>query len=366
MTGQGPVTVLTAEYKYRLNGPVFGDAAVMAAASLLKDPDSFGAVVGRFEAGFAERFGLSSVSAVTNATVAYYTILKYLGIGPGDSVLVPAYTFVSAANIPALLGAEPVFCDTAADCPCISIEDVRRKHDSSVKALLYVSSFGYSRNMMEIRDYCSENGITMIHDAASSAGTLLGGREILAIGDYGFTSLHYKKVLSSFEGGLLWGRDGDEFFRSFRNHGKVDDYEYPGMNFRLSDLHAVLGLEQIGNLDARLELRRRLFAEYGEGLKGVKAVEVPEFGPETIPAVHQMIIFTDDRTGLAAHLKKNGAETGAPAQFIPGLPYFSRKDAGPFPNSERYAARALALPFHEGLTFDDIGDVCRMIRNYFE
>ena len=74
MTGQGPVTVLTAEYKYRLNGPVFGDAAVMAAASLLKDPDSFGAVVGRFEAGFAERFGLSSVSAVTNATVAYYTM----------------------------------------------------------------------------------------------------------------------------------------------------------------------------------------------------------------------------------------------------------------------------------------------------
>lgn len=351
-------------YRYKLNGPVFSQAAVSDAAWFLKEPGAFGTAVSRFEERFNKHFGLDWSVAVSNATAAYHMIIAYLGLSHGDKIIVPAYTFVSAANVPLLAGMETLFCDCAGDTPVLSLEHMRRLADSGAKALLFVSTLGYCSGIREAWDFCRERGIVFIHDAASSLGTRIQGEDISSMGDFVFTSLHYKKILSSFEGGLLWGNRGKDFFTSYRNHGYLDGYNAPGLNFRMSDLHAVIGLRQLETLDARMMQRQKLYETYVSALEGCPGISVTAY-PETVrPAYHQMVATSGRRDELARYLEERGIETGRPAQFIPSLPAYAHVSAGDLPNASRFASDAISLPFHENLTADDVQAVCEAVREF--
>ena len=347
-----------------VNRPRFDRKDRAAVNALLRGGRSFGGEVLAFEQELALYLHKQWVETTVNATMAYYMILKALGVGPGDQVLIPAYTFISAANIPQFLGAEPLFGDIAPGVPCLDPREVFRIWNPRVKAVLFVSSFGHARGLREILAFCREKKVPLIHDAAASFGSVLQGEPLAALGDYGFTSFHFKKVVSAFEGGALWGEGSPAPFQSLKNHGKVETYEKAGLNLRLSDLHAVLGRSQLSSLSRRIVLRERLASWYEEELAHCTPVVMPRFSEGLRPAWHQMIIRVDDKEPLKRFLAQNGVSAADPAQYIPSFPLF-QKEAASFPEALEYHRTALALPFHEELSRREIRRITLLIRRFF-
>ena len=346
-----------------VNRPRFDRKDRAAVDALLRGGRPFGGDVRAFEQELAGYLGKPWVETTVNATMAYFMILKALGVGPGDQVLIPAYTFISAANIPLFLGARPLFGDIAPSVPCLDPRDVARKWTPRVKAVLFVSSFGHARGLDEIQAFCREKKVPLIHDAAASFGSTLAGEPLAALGDYGFTSFHFKKVVSAYEGGALWGGGSPAPFQSLKNHGKKETYEEAGLNLRLSDLHAVLGLSQLSSLPRRLALRERIASWYEEGLSHLPPVELPRFSEGLRPAWHQMIIRVEKKDALKTFLAENGVSAADPAQYIPSFPLF--ETAAPFPGALEYHRKALALPFSEDLSPGDVRRITRLIRSFF-
>jgi len=344
--------------------PSFSRKDRFAVRCLLQGKDPFGQEVACFEEELARTLNVPWVETVVNATMAYFLILKGLGIGPGDRVIVPAYTFVSAANIPAFLGAELLFADIIPSVPCLDPKDMEKKWDSSVKAVLYVSSFGHAEGLEEVLSFCREKNVPLIHDAAASFGSEISQKPLAALGDYAFTSFHFKKVLSAFEGGALWGKGNPLVFRSLKNHGKKKDFEEPGLNLRLSDLHAALGRSQLKSLPRRLKRRDILAQAYFRELSGIGDIILPVFPQKIKPAWHQMIILTSRKTALAEFLARRGITSTEPAQYIPGLPFFKENGLS-CPHALAYHQKALSLPFYEEMTVKEIRNIGDSIRSFF-
>ena len=348
----------------KVNRPRFDRKDRAAVSALLRGERPFGAEVKAFDEELARYLGKPWVETTVNATMAYFMILKVLGVGPGDQVLVPAYTFISAANIPVFLGAEPLFGDIAPGVPCLDPEEVVRKWTPRVKAVLFVSSFGHARGLGEIQAFCRGKGVPLIHDAAASFGSMTPEGPLAAMGDYGFTSFHFKKIVSAFEGGALWGNGSPVPFQSLKNHGRGETYEEAGLNLRLSDLHAVLGRSQLSSLSRRLAARERIASWYEKSLADVTPVTLPRFSRGIRPAWHQMIILVDKKEPLKKFLEQNGIPVMEPAQYIPSHPLF-QKESGYTPRALEYHQKALALPFYEGLSRNEVRRITRLIRSFF-
>ncbi len=347
-----------------VNRPRFTRRDRTAVRALLRGERPFGQDVKAFEEELSRYLGRPWVETTVNATMAYFMILKALGIGPGDQVLVPAYTFISAANVPLFLGAEPLFGDIAPGLPCLDPEEVIRKWTPRVKAVLFVSSFGHDRGLDEILSFCRSKRIPLIHDAAASFGSMRPDGPLAATGDYGFTSFHFKKTVSAFEGGALWGSGTPVPFQLLKNHGKQKTFEEAGLNLRLSDLHAVLGRSQLASLPRRLVIRERIASWYEEELGKIPQVSLPRFSEGLRPAWHQMIIRAEEKDSLKKFLAQKGIPAADPAQYIPSFPLL-RKEGVSAPRALDYHSRALALPFYEGLSRRRVRRIAGLIRSFF-
>jgi len=196
-----------------------------------------------FEDSIAEYTGRKHAVSVASATDALYFSLLAHSVGPGDEVLVTDFSWISTSSCISMAGATPVFCDIDIDSYHISLDSIKRMYSSRVKALIYTHLFGNMTDTKEIEQFCKENGIALIEDAAQSLGSSLNGRKAGTIGDSSSFSFNTNKVIAGINGGGVYLTDNDthaEYVKKLRRHGKDKDFELLGYNSRLYTLNAAI------------------------------------------------------------------------------------------------------------------------------
>lgn len=308
---------------------------------------------------------------VTSGTVALYTALMALGVGPGDKVVVPNYTMIATPNAAAWAGAEVLLADVEPGTMCLDLDSVRL--DASCKALMYVSINGRHGDMERVTAFCRDNGLALVEDAAQSLGARAGQRFLGTFGDLGIYSFTPHKIVTTGQGGMVVG-DDDELMAKV---GKLKDFSRTapatdwhdglGFNFKFTDLQAVVGIEQMKTIAERIERKKRIFSAYQQRLADAPGASfLPTDLGETPPWFVDLVL-PDGKTrdGLMAHLKENGVGSRPAYPPINHQPMYAGSAAkGSLPVSEDLAYRVLWLPSSLGLTTEQIDRVCDLVRDY--
>lgn len=252
--------------------------------------------VAAFEQAVADEVDLPHGAATTSCTTALTLCLQAWGIGPGDEVVVPAFTFIASANAVEALGAKPVFCDVDPATFVVNLEIMEAAITPRTRVLMPVSLFGFPCPERGVRALADARGLKVLEDAACSLGTREEGRQIGTLADACAFSFHPRKVITTGEGGMLLTRDAqlDADVRRLREHGAgrtdlsrhleeggslLPDYAVTGMNGRMTDLQGALGLSQMAKLDTILKGRRRVASWYAERLRDLPWLILPEPPP---------------------------------------------------------------------------------------
>jgi perosamine synthetase len=310
---------------------------------------TMGAKVAELEAEVARACEVEHAVALSSGTAALHLALLALGIGPGDEVIVPAYTFPATANVVALVGARPVLVDIDPDT--MNVDPAKVELTSRTKAILAVHLFGRPARLDELPD------VTLVEDAAGALGARRAGRACGGIGVLGCLSFHPRKIVTTGEGGAVTTNDAElaERLRALRNHGwRSDDMATPGLNYRLSDILCAVGLPQLRRLAELHESRARVAEEYEQRLRGLPVL-APRADPGDVHGWQAYVVQVDGRDDVLAGLRAQGIEAQIGTYAVHRLGAYH--DQGAFPGADRAFERALALPFHSRLTEPDLDRV---------
>ncbi len=325
-------------------------AAVLAGGQL-----TMGAKVEEFEALLAAAAGTAHAAAVSSGTAALHVAVLALGLGSGDEVLVPAYTFPATANVVALAGATPVLVDVDPVTMNIDPVDAARRVTPRTKAVLAVHLFGRPARLEELPP------LPVLEDAAGALGASRGGRPCGSLGVLACFSFHPRKIVTTGEGGAVTTDDAalDERVRSLRHHGwspsgAYEDMPAPAFNYRLSDVLCALGIPQLRRLDELLAARERIAAGYAERLAGLDVV-LPAADPGDRHGLQAYVVQVDRRDEVMAGLRAQGIQCQIGTYALHRLGAF--RDQGPFPGADAAFERALALPLHGRLGEGDLDRV---------
>ncbi len=335
---------------------------------------SHGVWVERFEAAFAAYVGARFGIATSSGTTALQVVLEAAGIGPGDRVVVPPFTFVATSNAVVLRGAIPVFVDIEPDTFTLDpnrVEDALRRH-RGVRAILVVHLYGLPARMDALGDLAKRHGLLLIEDAAQAHGAAWQGRRVGSIGDAAIFSFYPTKNITTGEGGMIVTSD-EAIARRARllvHAGARDgsyEHEVVGYNFRMTNVAAALGLSQLERLDALNERRRRNAASLSAALQEIPGIQPPTEPPGSYHVYNQYTIRTADRDALQAYLSAHGIQTRVyyprpvPAtRAYRTVPY----EGGPWPETERACREVLSLPVHPALRPEDLGRIVEALRAF--
>ncbi|MCY9692366.1 DegT/DnrJ/EryC1/StrS family aminotransferase [Paenibacillus alginolyticus] len=293
------------------------------------------------EQAFTARFGSKHAISVNSATTALHTAIAACEIGPGDEVLVTPYTMVATASAILMNNAIPVFVDIEEDTFNLDPACIERWISPRTKAIVVANIFGLPARLKEITKIARQHGFFVIEDNAQAPGATIDGQEAGTFGDLSIFSLNYHKVIHSGEGGMILTSNDNLAHRCqlIRNHGEVvlddlNDHETVvlGTNYRMTELHAAIGIEQLNKLDGFLKLRRALAAQLTDGLTsydGLTGAAVPE-GYEhsyyVYPIRFHREVWGIERATFAAAMKAEGFPLGnGYVKPIYRLPIFQHK-----------------------------------------
>ena len=335
-----------------------------------------GSQVAAFESHVAERAGTGFAVAVSNCTAALHLSLLALGVQAGDLVIVTAYSWVATANVIELCGAHPVFVDIRPDTfnmdPSVLKSVLKRLMGNRetarrVKAILPVHAFGLMANMSEIMRLADRYETPVVEDGACALGASLDQRPAGSWGKLGCFSFHPRKAVTTGEGGMIVGNDGELIRRlkALRNHGQdpqsqSPDFILPGLNYRMTEFQAALGSTQMKKLDHIVSSRKRLAQSYGELLRET-SLTLPVVPPGHTPVFQSYVVllpvedhgFRDD---VIARLRERGVETAIGTWNMPMTSFFRARygfKKGDFPVADRVFARSLTLPLYAHMIRSD-------------
>ncbi|MFP5316085.1 MAG: DegT/DnrJ/EryC1/StrS family aminotransferase [Actinomycetes bacterium] len=338
--------------------PIVGDEERAAVdAVLVSGMLAQGAEVAEFEKEFSQVLldGRASV-AVNSGTSGLHLGLLAAGVGPGDEVIVPSFTFAATANSVALTGATPVFADIELDHYCLDISHVESLITDRTKGIMPVHLYGHPANVAAFRELADARGIKLFEDAAQAHGAALNGRRVGTFGDFAMFSLYPTKNMTSGEGGMVSTADAtvERNLRLLRNQGMERQYENElvGFNARMTNLHAAIGRVQLTKVLGWTAQRQSNARFLTENLEGVGTPAVAE-GAEHV--YHQYTIrVSGDRDGFAVALKDEYNIGSGVYYPIPNhrLPSFERTED--LPNTEVAAREVLSLPVHPSLDEEDL------------
>ncbi len=347
----------------RLTVPLIEDDDLEAVASVLRTGNLVqGRHVAEFEAAVAAVVGVEHAVAVSNGTAALHLALLALGVGRGDAVAVPTYSWPATANVVEAVGARCVFVDIEASSWAMAPEALAAVTDS-LAAVLPVHPFGTMADLPALA--AAAPGVPMIEDAACALGAVRDGRTAGSVGSMGCFSFHPRKAVTTGEGGMVTTSSAEhaEALRRWRNHG-IDvtavpgDFVLPGLNYRLTDMQGALGVTQMSKLARVIDARRAAAAVYADLLAGT-LLRAPVAIPGSDP-VHQSYVALlpegVDRAALIAATTAKGVQTQIGTVSIPFTRYYRHKYAvrpGDFPVTEALVDRALSLPLYPGITAVD-------------
>ncbi|WP_324650804.1 DegT/DnrJ/EryC1/StrS family aminotransferase [Georgenia sp. H159] len=316
-------------------------------------------------AAFEEEFGAALVAgrrcqAVSSGTAGLHVGLLAAGVGPGDEVIVPSFTFAATANSVALTGARPVFADIDPDSFCLDAASVRAAVSERTRGIMPVHLYGHPADMDSIGAVAGEHGLEIYEDAAQAHGASLNGRMVGTWGRFAMFSLYPTKNMTSGEGGMVACADEEvaRAVRLLRNQGMERQYanEVVGLNVRMTDIHAAIGRVQLGKLAGWTAQRQANAAFFDANLAGVRT---PPVAPGAVHVYHQYTIRVDgaERDAMVAALRQeHGVGTGVyypiPNHRLESLARYAPDHE--LVQTERAAAEVISLPVHPSLSQQDL------------
>lgn len=345
--------------------PIIGDEEREAVDRVLRSGMiAQGPEVAAFEEEFAAHFvqGRQAV-AVNSGTSGQHLGLLAAGVGPGDEVIVPSFTFAATGNSVALTGATPVFADIEPTYFTIDPDSVRAAITPRTKGIMPVHLYGHPFMVDQIEAIAKEHGLAIYEDAAQAHGASWRGRPAGTIGEFAMFSLYPTKNMTSGEGGMV-SCANDEIARNLRllrNQGMETQYENEviGFNTRMTDIHAAIGRVQLTKVDVWTAQRQLNAAKLTEGLSTVSGVQTPRIAEHAEHVFHQYTIRVDasERARIQSALREEYGVGSGVYYPIPNHRLASLATFAPdleLPETERAAVEVLSLPVHPSLSESDL------------
>ena len=359
------------DVKIPLTDIYVGDGAFEAVSRVLKSGRYIlGEETKNFEKEFAQKLGARYAVAVSSGTSALYLSMIACGLGKGDEVIVPSFSFIASASPIVDVGAKPVFCDVDNETLTIDPSDFERRITDRTKAVVPVHLFGHPANMDEICEIADEHSLKIIEDCAQAHGSMIGQKFAGSFGTASCYSFYPSKNMTVYgDGGMVTTNDPTiaEQVRLLRNHGRTEKYlhEKLGFNFRLSEIAAALGRYQLGKLDSFNEARRKAASFYDNELSGY--VTTPVERPDTRHVYHMYVVRTKHRDSLKEFLSVRGIGVGVHYPIPIHLQPVFRTLLSPqrLPVTERECARVLSLPISPSISEDSLEYVTNQIGDFF-
>ena len=361
---QGRVASREGPEPVRLAFPELGDAELEAVRDVLESGAlTMGPKVEELEELVAAACGVEHAVAVSNGTAALHLAVLALGIGPGDEVIVPAYTFPATANVVGLAGATPVLVDVDPATFNLDLERVYEAVTPRTKAVLAVHLFGRPLDWTALQSAVPPE-LHLVEDAAGALGARWQGMPCGGLGTLGCLSFHPRKIVTTGEGGAVTTRDPElaAAVRRLRHHGLDADADIrqPSTNYRLADILCAIGIPQLRRLEELLAERARIAAAYAERLAGI--VELPDADDGDTHGWQAYVVRLDRRDDALRELRSEGIEVQIGTYALHRLSAYA--DQGPFPGADAAFERALALPLHARLTDLELDRVADGVRRF--
>jgi perosamine synthetase len=362
--------------------PRFSEAAVARIAQAVRSGMvAAGPLVKELEARLCLALAQPHVVACGNGTAALHASLAALRVGTGHSVVTTALSFVATASAIVHAGATPLFCDVddSFNLDPQRLDDTlgaakRRGHAPA--AVIFVHLYGNPTNVADIAAVCDRHGVPLVEDCAQAIGAQLAGRPVAGFGRIAAFSFYATKNLAAGEGGAIVTQDAAlaEYVRKFINHGRAAAYAHDlvGYNYRMTDLHAALALDQLEQLDALQERRWANAAALRAGLQACTRVRLPRVAPSARHVYHQFTIVVPPglRDALAQHLAGRQIQSAViyPTP-LPRLQCFAQVPQLPaagFEVAEQASRGCLSLPVHSDLGPAEMSRVIDAVARFFE
>lgn len=347
-----------------------------------------GPKVSEFEKLFAERHKVKHAFAVTSATTALHLALVALNIGPGDEVIVPAFTWVSTANVVLYCGASVVFADVDPLTFNIDLNDLKKRITPKTKAIIPVHLFGLSADIDGIKNIAPN--IPIVEDGACAAGAGYKGKPAGGLGDIGCFSFHPRKSVTTGEGGMVTTNNDElaELIGMLRNHGAsiseeqrhkgpkpyiLPEFNLMGFNYRMTDLQGAVGVVQIKKLDKFIDEREKWAAYYTKELSQIDWIRTPQFDKNIYKHGWQSyVLFIDEkkspmkRNDIMEYLQQNGISTRPGTHAVHMLGFYANKyNIQPHDYKGAFECNeySMSIPLHNRMSAEDFEYVVEKIKS---
>ncbi|MBA2293997.1 MAG: DegT/DnrJ/EryC1/StrS family aminotransferase [Actinobacteria bacterium] len=349
----------------RLARPDVGEAELAALAEVVASGQlTMGPQVEAFEAALTDAVGTAHAVALSSGTAALHLAILALGIGRGDEVIVPAYTFPATANAVELSGARAVLVDVDPETFLVRPELVAEAVTPRTRAVLAVHLFGRPVDWEELQTAVPQE-VALLEDAAGALGARYRGTPCGALGLLACLSFHPRKIVTTGEGGAITTDEAElaASARRLRHHGLAGDpidIAVPGLNYRLPDLLCALGIPQLRRLESLLTARERVAGWYTERLEHL--VGTPSASEGDRHGWQAYVIRLERRDEALAGLRADGIEAQIGTYAVNRLSAY--RERGDFPGADEAFERALALPLATTTTEDEVDRVVRALTRY--
>lgn len=371
----------------RFGKPMLGDEEKQAVAEVLEgDILVHGPKAKEFETSFAEFTGSPNAVSTSNCTAALHLSHFYFGTGPGDEVIVPAMTHNATAHAVELTGATPVFVDAEIETGNIDISKIEEKITDKTKGISIVHFLGMPVAMDKVMEIAEKHKLYVIEDCALSPGSTYKGKHTGLFGDAGCFSFYPVKHMTTGEGGMLITKHEEmakkiERQRAFGVDRTVSERKVPGVydvnmlgfNYRMSEIHAALGIGQVKKLQGFIDKRKENYDALTKGLQGIDGISLfKSTGGDFVSNYycHQVILdeaLAEKRYEIVSELKANGVGTSVYyPEAVTMFTYYREKygyKAGDYPVAERISKSSISLPVGPHLEVEDMEYIAEQLQN---
>jgi perosamine synthetase len=330
---------------------------------------SKGRYIGAFEERFAEYVGVRHAIGVCNGTVALHVALAALGIGPGDEVIVPTFTYIAPVNAIVYCGATPVFADSDPRTWQLDPNDVYRRIGPRTKAIIAVHLYGHPAEMNALVALAREHGVFLVEDCAEAFGATYDGKHVGTFGDIATFSFYGNKTITTGEGGMVTTDDDmlAERIRRLKGQGLAPYREYwhdiVGYNYRMTNIAAAIGLAQLENAPMFLDRKRKIAERYRALLTGTP-LEFQHVAPNVVHSWWMVSVLAPtahDRDVIRSELARHGIETRPTFYPVHTMPMYSQRYER-HRIAESLGLRGINLPSYPALTDSQIEEISEHLR----
>ncbi|MFC1505005.1 DegT/DnrJ/EryC1/StrS family aminotransferase [Thermodesulfobacteriota bacterium] len=336
-----------------------------------------GPVTKELEKAFKDYIGSQYAIAVSNCTVGLETALRSLGIGPGDEVIVPDYTYPATASVVNIVGAKIVLVDINKDSMLVDYDAVIKAINPNTKAVIPVSIFGNPLDYDKLDAIKNEHDLFIIEDAACSIGAVYNNKKVGNIADISVFSLHPRKFITTGEGGIIttnsikWA----DWIESYKHFG-MDSvssrastiFKQIGTNYKLSNIQAAVGLTQMKQIDILLKRRSEIADRYINKLMNIEGVILPVITSNGQSSYQSFCVFVENRDDMIRELRAKGIETQIGTYSLHMHPAFSDnsncRTSGHLQNSRFAFDHCLTLPMYHDMTIAEQDYVVQQLAQF--